>query len=206
VPRLARHGLQERTHARQSNRGSACSRPTGHSLRRIGDDRLKPRYECAAGGYRRSDVIPFALLHFARTGSQCFRVSGEARTPVQSIDHIAGRPCLSLIDVTMRFREARLLPFELLLPPTCFSTRLVSGSWLVAFVHLVRVPGGEQRGRTTPNILATSDRMNERRKLYWSFWMDSPPRAPARAAPATGRGRPRAGGASASHPASSPPP
>jgi hypothetical protein len=44
-------------------------------------------------------------------------------------------------DVTMRFWEARLLPFELLLPPTCFSARLVSASWLVAFVHFVRGPG-----------------------------------------------------------------
>ena len=44
-------------------------------------------------------------------------------------------------DVTMRFWEARLLPFELLLPPTCFSTGLVSASWLVAFVHFVRGPG-----------------------------------------------------------------
>jgi hypothetical protein len=44
-------------------------------------------------------------------------------------------------DVTMRFWEARLLPFELLLPPTCFGARLVSASWLVAFVHFVRGPG-----------------------------------------------------------------
>jgi hypothetical protein len=44
-------------------------------------------------------------------------------------------------DVTMRFWETRLLPFELLLPPTCFSARLVSASWLVAFVHFVRGPG-----------------------------------------------------------------
>jgi hypothetical protein len=44
-------------------------------------------------------------------------------------------------DVTMRFWEARLLPFELLLPTTCFSARLVSASWLVAFVHFVRDPG-----------------------------------------------------------------
>jgi hypothetical protein len=27
------------------------------------------------------------------------------------------------------------------LPPTCFSARLVSASWLVAFVHFVRGPG-----------------------------------------------------------------
>ena len=44
-------------------------------------------------------------------------------------------------DVTMRFWETRVLPFELLLPPTCFSARLVSASWLVAFVHFVRGPG-----------------------------------------------------------------
>src|SRR6266446_2587658 len=43
-------------------------------------------------------------------------------------------------DVTMRFWTARLLPFEFLLPPTRFSTRLVSASLLVAFVHLVRGP------------------------------------------------------------------
>ncbi len=43
-------------------------------------------------------------------------------------------------DVTMRFWTARLLPFELLLPPTRFSARLVSASLLVAFVHLVRGP------------------------------------------------------------------
>src|SRR6266436_4292055 len=40
----------------------------------------------------------------------------------------------------MRFWTARLLPFELLLPPTRFSARLVSASLLVAFVHLVRGP------------------------------------------------------------------
>jgi hypothetical protein len=44
-------------------------------------------------------------------------------------------------DVTMRFWTARLLSFELLLPPTRFSARLVSASLLVAFVHLVRGPG-----------------------------------------------------------------
>ena len=44
-------------------------------------------------------------------------------------------------DGTARFWKARLLPFELLLPPTRFSARLVSASWLVAFVHLVRGPG-----------------------------------------------------------------
>ena len=44
-------------------------------------------------------------------------------------------------DVTMRFWTARLLGFELLLPPTRFSTRLVSSSQLVAFVHFVRGPG-----------------------------------------------------------------
>jgi len=43
--------------------------------------------------------------------------------------------------MTMRFWEARRVPFELLLPPTRFSTRLVSASWLVVFVHLVRRPG-----------------------------------------------------------------
>ena len=43
--------------------------------------------------------------------------------------------------MTMRLWEAGLLPFELLLPPTCFSARLVSASWLVAFVHFVRGPG-----------------------------------------------------------------
>jgi hypothetical protein len=34
-----------------------------------------------------------------------------------------------------------LLAFELLLPPTRFSARLVSASWLVIFVHLVRGSG-----------------------------------------------------------------
>jgi hypothetical protein len=52
-------------------------------------------------------------------------------------------PAVSVLDadVTMRFWTARLLGFELLLPPTRFSTRLVSSSQLVAFVHFVRGPG-----------------------------------------------------------------
>jgi hypothetical protein len=41
----------------------------------------------------------------------------------------------------MRFRAVRLLTFELLLPPTRFGAGLVSASWLVVFVHLVRGSG-----------------------------------------------------------------
>jgi hypothetical protein len=41
----------------------------------------------------------------------------------------------------MRFWAVCLLAFELLLPPTRFSARLVSASWLVIFVHLVRGSG-----------------------------------------------------------------
>ena len=40
-------------------------------------------------------------------------------------------------DMTMRFGAVRLLAFELLLPPTRFSTRFVSASELIAFVDLV---------------------------------------------------------------------
>ena len=67
------------------------------------------------------------------------RECGELRVPIGSISWAA----VSVLDadMTMRFWEARRVPFELLLPPTRFSTRLVSASWLVAFVHLVRRPG-----------------------------------------------------------------
>jgi hypothetical protein len=44
-------------------------------------------------------------------------------------------------DMTMRFGAVRLLVFELLLPPTRFSTRFVSASELIAFVDLVWGPG-----------------------------------------------------------------
>ena len=40
-----------------------------------------------------------------------------------------------------------------------------------SFDHLVGA--GEQRGRHGETNTRSSDRMNERRKLYWSFWMDS---------------------------------
>ena len=43
--------------------------------------------------------------------------------------------------MTMRFGAVRLLAFELLLPPTRFSTRFVSASELIAFVDLVWGPG-----------------------------------------------------------------
>jgi hypothetical protein len=44
-------------------------------------------------------------------------------------------------DMTMWFGAVRLLAFELLLPPTRFSTRFVSASELIAFVDLVWGPG-----------------------------------------------------------------
>jgi len=44
-------------------------------------------------------------------------------------------------DMTMRFGAVRLLAFELLLPPTRFSTRFVCASELIAFVDLVWGPG-----------------------------------------------------------------
>jgi hypothetical protein len=44
-------------------------------------------------------------------------------------------------DMTVRFGAVRLLAFELLLPPTRFSTRFVCASELIAFVDLVWGPG-----------------------------------------------------------------
>ena len=76
-------------------------------------------------------LIPFALLHFAALDRDVSSGGSHSWAAVSVLD----------ADMTMRLWEAGLLPFELLLPPTCFSMRLVSASWLVAFVHFVRGPG-----------------------------------------------------------------
>ena len=67
-----------------------------------------------------------------------------ARLAGQSHRHIAAVVLDS--DMTMRFGAVRLLAFELLLPPTRFSTRFVSASELIAFVDLVAL------GSSSPTI------------------------------------------------------
>jgi hypothetical protein len=65
--------------------------------------------------------------------------SSRATHPARSHRYAA----VSVLDAKMRmqFWAVCLLAFELLLPPTRFSARLVSTSWLVIFVHLVRGSG-----------------------------------------------------------------
>src|SRR5262249_58084966 len=65
------------------------------------------------------------------------------RTPVRCRSGSHRYATVSVLDAKMRMRfwAVCLLAFELLLPPTRFSARLVSASWLVIFVHLVRCSG-----------------------------------------------------------------
>ena len=46
-----------------------------------------------------------------------------------------------MIDVTMRFREARLPPFRVAVAADVLQHASCKRLWLVAFVHFVRVPG-----------------------------------------------------------------
>ena len=65
------------------------------------------------------------------------------RTPVRCRSGSHRYAAVSVLNAKMRMRfwAVCLLAFELLLPPTRFSARLVSASWLVIFVHLVRCSG-----------------------------------------------------------------
>lgn len=73
----------------------------------------------------------------------CLRHLQRRGSPVRLAGHSHRRIAAVVLDpdMTMRFGAVRLLAFELLLPPTRFSTRFVCASELIAFVDLVWGPG-----------------------------------------------------------------